>query len=358
MRSKCLVKAIMIAVLILVAAVFDLSAFALDGTGTYGEAMGRSGLSLALGSDSFFANPALLASQRSISPSLITHLRFADDLVGGRTRLDFERPLADGSISFLAKNLALTIQSRTLFDGHQDYGSYSTYEGSKQTLFELDWAWGSGPISLGFRAQAVARSERADIRLNADQLVLDYLVQSAVATYQSVEQMASISFGMGLLLDYEWIAMGVVVGQFAASYGEQPLVLDGDSLFKSLGWGLSLSSPAYTAANDLHLFRFQGSLDLVNLGSDESRQVRMGVALTLQLLADWSVSLLSGYREVKKQASDLVRLSPSDGLHTVGLVAELGRATVLLCYEYPTAWYTNVPSSEHASLSLSLSITL
>lgn len=358
MRSRRVNKILVIGALTLCVLLPSLFALALDGYGTYASAMGGAGLALPLAPDSFFANPALLGSERTKTRSLIATTGFGDELASYGKHFRFEYPQADGSITFLAKRLALTIQSRTIFENYLDFGSYSTYDGLKLTLFELDWAWGLGPLSLGLRAQAVATSARGDIQLNADQILLDYLVQSAIARYDNVEERATINFGFGLLLDYDWIAIGVVVDQFAYSRGEESLALDSDSLIKSLGWGLSLSSPTYTADNDLHLFKVQGALDLVNLGSDENREIRVGLSAKLQLLPDWSVSFLTGYREVKTQAGDLIKISPSNGRHSIGLGGELGNAELLLLYEYPTAWYTQSPTAEASTLSFSLSIQL
>ncbi len=358
MRSSRFDKAVLITVLLLAMLPVGLPALALDGHGQFAGAMGRTGLALGLGTDSFFANPALLGLSSRVDRTLLGTFSFGDDLVdhGGNFRL--QRPQADGSITFFAKNLALTIESRTIFDEYRDFGSYSTYRGDKLTLFELDWAYGKGPISLGVRAQAIAVNTRSEVRLDSDQLLLDYIIQSAIARYENVGELSSISFGLGLLLDYEWIAMGVVVGRFAYSTGEDPLVLDSDSLFKTLSWGLSLSSPTYTVDNDLHLLRIQGALDLINLGSDEEREVRAGLSVKLQLLPDWSLSLLTGYREYKRQAGDLIRFSPEEGWHSIGLGGELGNGELLVLYEYPTAWYVKGAPASASTLSLSVSIRL
>lgn len=358
MGSRRFGKVMVTFALALVTLLPGLSALALDGHGQWAGAMGRTGLALNLGADSFFANPALLGLSTRAEHTFIGSVGFGDDLVDHGGQFRFERPQTDGSITFMAKNLALTIESRTTFEDHQDWGSFSTYRGDKLTLLELDWAFGRGPISLGVRAQVVATSVRSEVTVNNDQLLLDYFIQSAIARYESVGELSSVSFGLGVLLDYDWISMGVVVGKFAYSTGEDPLTLDSDSLLKTLSWGLSLSSPTYNASNELRLFRAQGALDLVNLGSNETREARGGLSVKLQLLPDYSLSLLTGYRELKRQASDLIRISLVEGRHSIGLGGELGNAELLVLYEYPTAWYTNTPADAASTLSFSVSIRL
>jgi len=61
---------------------------------------------------------------------------------------------------------------------------------------------------------------------------------------------------------------------------------------------------------------------------------------------------------VKTQAGDLIKISPSNGRHSIGLGGELGNAELLLLYEYPTAWYTQSPTAAASTLSFSLSIQL
>ena len=358
MRLSRFDKAVVLAVLTLAALLSRLPALALDSHGQYAGSMGGAGLALGLGADSFFANPALLGLASRTERTFLGTIGFGDELAGHVRPFRFERPQADGSVTFMAKNLALTIESRSVLEEHVDHGSHSTYRGDKLTLLELDWAYGRGPLSLGVRAKAIATNTRSEVVVNADQLLLDYFIQSAIARYESVGELSSISFGLGLLLDYEWIAMGVMAGQFAYSTGEDPLILDNDSLLKTLSWGLSLSSPIYTASNDLHLLRIQGALDLVNLGSDEAREVRAGVALTLQLLPDWSVSLLTGYRETKYQVSNLIRFSAKDGRHSIAVAGEFAHVNLLVSYEYPTAWYVNTSAPSNSRLAVSMSVEL
>ncbi len=345
-------------VLLAVIAGPSLSALALDGEGAFATSMGGAGLALGLSADSFFANPALLGVTSRKESSFIMTFGGGDELVGHGGRFRFERPVVDGAISFLAKNIALTIQSRTIFEDFTDGGDVSTYRGDKFTVFQLDWAFSRPPLSLGLRAQAVAAAVRPDITLSSDQLLFDFFVETAIARYDSVEDLSAISFGLGVLLDYEWIGMGVVVGQFASSSGEDPLLVDGNSLLRTLSWGLSLSTPTYNTHNELRLFKVEGAIDLINLGSDENRELRGGVAVKLQLLPDWSVSLLTGYRELKKEAKDLLRFSLADGRHSIGLAGELSQVSLLVTYEYPTAWYTGDNAVRKSSLTLVGSVQL
>lgn len=208
------------------------------------------------------------------------------------------------------------------------------------------------------RAQALAVSRREQVEIRTDRLLFDYVVETAISRYSNVDELSQISIGMGLLLDYEWIRMGVVMDRFAYSIGDQPLLVESDQMLKSLSWGIALASPTYTAENDLHLFKVEGAVDMINLGSDEEREVRVGVSLKLQLLPGWSISLLTGYREPKKLATDLWRFSLADGTHSVGIGAELSSASLLFHFSYPTDWYFRKPHINEAKLTSMLTIHL
>ncbi len=151
------------------------------------------------------------------------------------------------------------------------------------------------------------------IEIRDDRTFLDYIVETSIGRYESLNSSSNVAFGMGgLLLDYQWFKMGVVSNQFAYARADDTLIVSGgDSVLKTLDWGgFSVSSPTYDASNQLHLVKLQGgAYDFLNIGSDEDRQLRLGLSVKLQLLPTWSVSLLVGYQEDKPSPSDLLSIS-------------------------------------------------
>jgi hypothetical protein len=80
-----------------------------------------------------------------------------------------------------------------------------------------------------------------------------------------VDDVSSVTFGLGILVDYQWFKMGVVSDQLA--YGSA------DNRWWSVwipcedsDWGFSFSSATYDETNRC-ICEFQGALDFVNLGS-------------------------------------------------------------------------------------------
>jgi hypothetical protein len=341
----------------------SLWALPLDNSSSCSWAMADAGLALDYFPDSFAANPALLALEGRSETSFLATVRYLDEISTTSYRQHevnpfLQRPVADWSLSFAAGRLAFSIQNRNTLAERTNWASYSEYRGLMTTLFQFDWAIGKKPLSFGFTARALAGSERTSIRLREGHAILDYAVETVVGRYEQVEDQSNVAFGMGLLLDYDWFKLAVVSNSFAYSSLEAPLVISADSLLKTLDWGFSFSSPTYDENNQLHLLKAEGALDFLNIGSDEEREVRLGLSLKMQLLPTWSVSLLTGYREQKPLPTDLLQTSFERGLQTLGISARFETIHLQVAYGWPTSWYVQKSSSQRSKFLLGASITL
>jgi len=340
-----------------------LCALPLDNASSSSWAMADAGLALDYFPDSFTANPALLALEGRSETSFLATVRYLDEISASSFQQDkvnpfLQRPQSDWALSFAAGRLAFSIQNRNILQDRTENTLYSEYRGSMTTLFQFDWAWGKKPFSFGVTARASAGSERTDISLREGHAWLDYAVETLVGRYEQVEDQSSVAFGMGLLLDYDWFKLAVVSNSFAYSSLEAPLVISADSLLKTLDWGFSFSSPTYDENNQLHFLKAEGALDFTNLGSDDEREVRLGLSMKLQLLPTWSVSLLLGYREQKPLPSDLLQTSLERGLQTIGLSAMLETVHVQFAYGWPTSWYVQKDSAQRSKFLIGASVTL
>ncbi len=340
-----------------------LQAFPLDFASTASWGMGNAGLALDYESDSFVANPALLALPGREETHLLASLRYQDQIESTYIKNNepnprLVQPVADWTVSFSAGSLAFTVQNRNSLLERQIAANESTYDGHKTTMFQFDWATGRAPFYFGVSVRATAESERLMIEIHDDRTFLDYLVQTSIGRYESLNSSSNVAFGMGLLLDYKWFKMGVVSNQFAYARADDTLIISGNSMLKTLDWGFSVSSPTYDASNQLHLLKMQGAFDFLNIGSDEDRQLRLGMSIKLQLLPKWSVSLLVGYREEKPTPSDLLAFSFSRGLQTISLDAQLDTLKIAVGYGYPTAWYVGSSASINPLFLISFAVSL
>jgi len=321
-----------------------LYSFPLDGTSSSSFGMGSAGIALDMGPDSFYANPALLALGSTADVSLLVSGSYQDQVVSSNFTNKLVNPLLESPslqvcASFLSGNLAFSLQNQSSLTNRTETTDQTSYKGVNTTLFQLDWAGSLPPLAYGLSLRATAVSQRSPVVVSADQTFTDYLVETMLGRYESVDSLSTIELGLGLLVDYDWFKMGVVSNRVAVAQADESMVLSIDSLLNSLDWGFSISTPTYDADNQLHLLKAESALDLVNIGSDADRQLRFGLALKLQLLPTWSISLSNGYQETKTSPSNLLRMDLDSGLHTVSIGVLMNTFDLNIGFSIPTAWY-------------------
>ncbi|MBI9094287.1 MAG: hypothetical protein JEY71_05340 [Sphaerochaeta sp.] len=330
--------------------------------GTIG--MGSAGVALSSSPSSFFYNPALLYTGIREEGFFTLSGSYHDSIRPANFRDTVQNPLMQNpfthlSVSFSGKNVALTLQNQVSLNDRKELSGLTQYRGLTHTLLQLDWATGRSFFAFGLNVKALAVSERNPIDIRNDSILTDFIVQTSLGKFDPLESEAFISVGIGLLLDYDWFKMGIASDNFAFAQGSDPLQVSADKIYKTLDWGFSFSTPTYDSNNLLHLFKAQGALDLVDLGSEDTRELRTGFALKLQLLPTWSVSLKSGYREKKKLPSDLLKFDFTQGTHTLGLSAQLGAFTLDIACEIPIYWYRGITDDDsvvQGVLALSFSL--
>jgi len=328
--------------------------------------MGSAGVALSTSPSSFFYNPALLYA-RVREKSFFTLTGSYHDSIRAANFHDHEpNPLMENpfnhlSATFSGSNVALTLQNQISLKDRdiEALGGATRFRGQTHTLLQLDWAIGRSVFAFGLSVKALSVSERNPIDIRNDRILADFIVQTSLGRFELLESKALISVGFGLLLDYDWFKMGIASDRLAYAQGSDPLRVSADEIYKALDWGFSFSTPTYDSNNLLHLLKLQTALDLVDLGSDLSRELRIGFDLKLQLLPTWSVSLKSGYREKKDLPSDLFKFDLTQGIHTLGLGARLGAFTIDLALEIPMEWYqgtTDADSTVEGMLAISFSL--
>ncbi|WP_320130556.1 hypothetical protein [uncultured Sphaerochaeta sp.] len=340
-----------------------LGAYSLDNTDISSIGSGSAGLAL-ISAASSLANPAALYYRGIDNSSLYVSGSYNDTIVPSNFSNNeanplLEAPISNFCVSFSGSNLALTFETKSsLTDRIVDIDGTS-YVANSSTLFQLDWAVGTSTLAFGLSLRAVSYSERSPVEIRSDHLLGDYFVETILGKYETLEDESTISAGLGLLLNYDWFKMGVTSDSFAYSKGGNALAISSESLFKTLDWGFALSSPVYDRTNQLNLFKFEAAMDLCNIGDADTREVRFGADLKLQLLPYWSVSLKTGYRETKPTLTDFFAVVPSNGVHTLGLSVLLNRFSLDLACAIPLEWYIgtrNEDSSVAVTLAMSLSV--
>jgi hypothetical protein len=338
-----------------------LGAYPLDYTDVGTAGSGSAGLALTSYASSF-ANPAALYFRNVEDSSFYVSTQYGDEFDSGSFENDepnplIQNPVSDLCVSFSGSNLALTIQAQTTLSDRTVSGDSTYYTATSETLFQLDWAIGRRNLAFGLSFRAVSFSERDDIEISDDRTLGDYFVETVLGRYDVLENEAIVSAGMGLLLNYDWFKVAVCSDAFAYAQGDDSLEISSESLFKTFCWGFGFSSPTYDSNNQLNLFKVESALDLIDIGDQDSRELRFGVDLKLQLLPFWSVSLKTGYREMKPDLTDFFAFDPENGTHTLGLSVQLNKTTIDLACSIPVEWYMgDDDSSVSATLALSFAV--
>lgn len=337
--------------LVTITTIFLLTVLSLAAKSTTQTMWAFGGARFALGSDgdSFLGNPAFLASGER-ARSFIVASGFEDSA----RSWDFEEPSVSLGISFTAGRMAFSIMNISSITQIEGY----TYSGKRTSLFQFDWALGREPFFIGFTAQVEALAERSEMTFRPELIWSDYFVATNFGHYEPIDQIGTISFGVSFLLDYSWIRMAVVSTKFASSDTSETLNISFDSLLKSLGWGMAVETPTYNERNELNLFTVRAAVDIANLGSSEDRELRMGASATLNLLPTYDISLILGYHEKKKEATDWLGLNVEHGFQNQTLAMTLNTVKILIGYEFPTALYVNKPAPRPAKALVGLRLFL
>jgi hypothetical protein len=340
-----------------------LGAYPLDHTDISSIGSASAGLALT-SSTSFFANPAALYFRDVTDSSFYVSGSYTDSIVpsnftDGEPSPLVESPVSDFCVSFSGRSLALTLEAQTSLTERTVYSDYTTFVANSSTLFQLDWAIGSEKVAFGLSLRAISYSERSPVVIRSNYTAGDYFVETVLGKYETLEEDAIVSAGMGILVNYDWFKMGVTSDAFAYAQGDDSLAISADSLFETLRWGFAFSSPTYDSTNQLNLFKFESALDLCDIGNSDTREVRFGLDIKLQLLPFWSVSLNNGYRETKPDLENFFAIVPENGIHTIGLEIQLNRISLDFACSIPLDWYLGTSDDDsYVAVTLAMSFAV
>jgi hypothetical protein len=337
-----------------------LGSYPLDHTDISTVGSASAGLAL-ISTTSSFANPASLYFRDITDSSFYVSGSYHDSIVpsnftNGEANPLLEAPVSDFCISFSGRSLALTLETQTSLDDRTVDTDSTSYVANASTLFQLDWAVGWRTVALGLSLRAISYSERSPVIVRDSHTVTDYFVGTVLGKYEKLEDASLVSVGLGLLLNYDWFKMGLTSDAFAYAEGDDSLSISSESLFKTLRWGFAFSSPTYDRSNQLNLFKVESALDLCDIGDSDTREIRFGMDLKLQLLPFYSVSLKTGYRETKPSLSNFFGIVPENGSHTIGISAELDRFAIDLATSIPLELYMGT-GDDDTSVAVTLALS-
>jgi hypothetical protein len=327
--------------------------------------MGLVGVSLSETHASMTSNPAALYFRGlEKDSSFYASVSFGDAVVPAAMQAGEPVALMQQSefgfdLSFSGRNLGLTIQLDNRLSNRTIDGTSATYDAYYHSLIQLDFAFGFRNLGIGAFLRGGNRSVRENITISEQNPFFGYLTQTLLERYVPVENSDFFNIGLGIQLNNDWVSMGLCTESLVSSSGADTAVLSGTGVFDTLTCGVSFKTPTYTRDNQLSMLVFQCAGDFYHLGDDDTRELRLGAELTVQLYPDWSVYLRTGYVEQKASLEKMFSFSAADALQTFGLGAGLENFSVDLFCQIPVSWYLGETSDADSVLwSLALSFSM
>jgi len=299
------------------------------------ESLGMGNVSLAFSSSysNVFANPAVLPRIPENRARFFVSVG-TQDYFGAKI---INNPISNSLISFCGSNLAFTIEIQNTLKNKVSVTGGDTYDSINATRLQLDWGYSIKKFSFGASIKATTFMTRSPVLISDGQRVLDYIVESLFKRYESMNGSTTLSAGVGILYDEGWLKVAVVSSKFAYASTDGTMSFSFLELYKSFGFGLSLSSPTFNRESQLNFFKVEASAEIVNAGSSTLAEFRSGLALKFQLLPEYSVTLRTGYREPKN--GNILAFNIDNGYHTMGLGIALNNFSIDCAVQVPVAVY-------------------
>jgi len=310
----------------LAAAVFDTEDRSTD---LRSLAMGSAGIALSDAPDAFHHNPAALF--RTGGTQFIITGRYGELLESDNSPISWiQRPAASFELVFSNPFVGLSIGLSNVLEAQQEVhpADREEYLARNLSRIKLTASYGWAPISFGFFAEGGTATQR-DVSISTTSALFDYLSQTYLDRYTSSGDSGELfASGLGVLLSYPWISIALLTDSLFALDGiTNQLILDISQVFDGTALGVALTTPAYNRTNELNRVMAIGAFDVTDLGSDDTRAVRIGLEGKLQFLSDFWVAIRGGYREVRPLGQSLFSFA-GNGTITAGVGSQIGSFTI------------------------------
>lgn len=212
----------------------------------------------------------------------------------------------------------------------------------------MNIAYGNENVALGLFARGGTHTERP-ISLDVNFPVTDYIQQVFFERYYPIPENQFFNAGAGLLLSYEWVALGLATESlFRMDYNSNQLILDAGSVIDDLTVGLAFTSPKYDRFDELNLMVFTAAIDLSSVGNPIRRRLHFGVEMNIQLSPQYSIALQGGYSEVRSSLGSLFSLNGNSGVTTFGISGTIDKFEINTLLEVPISSYDGVWQADEA----------
>jgi len=323
-----------------------LYATAIDGASDQNHGMSVMGVSQSGGYAFMFANPAALTGS---DERLYILASYGDRVESGEQMVNL--PSSSLLLSFCGTNLAFSVEVHNSMTGRTATTDGDTYDSTNSTRLQLDWAYAFRRFSFGLSLKTTTYMALSSVQITDGQRLSDYLVQSLFERYEPMYGATSLSAGFGLLYDDDWLKIGLVSDQFAKATTDGTINFSFMQLYRTLGFGLSVSTPTYSNDGQLNFCKLTVVAELLDVGDEDNASLKAGLDLRFQLLPDWQVSLRSGYHDTKAGLG-LYRFNTDTGCNSFGIGLMLKRFRVDFGMDVPLSVYTGNGGGVPVTVSL------
>ena len=316
-------------------------------------AMGSAGVAVIGSLGPLSINPASLFYQ--------TDTQLMINAVASNTFIPYERqqqqvlpswqtPSVEARFLFSSRYLSLSIEleNELIHRRVSPTNDSVAFVANNYSNLQLNIAYGNENVALGLFARGGTHTERP-ISLDVNFPVTDYIQQVFFERYYPIPENQFFNAGAGLLLSYEWVALGLATESlFRMDYNSNQLILDAGSVIDDLTVGLAFTSPKYDRFDELNLMVFTAAIDLSSVGNPIRRRLHFGVEMNIQLSPQYSIALQGGYSEVRSSLGSLFSLNGNSGVTTFGISGTIDKFEINTLLEVPISSYDGVWQADEA----------
>jgi len=261
----------------------------------------------------------------------------------------FQYPNLSMGTTIYSKNLGLTLNLDNFIEDRSIDNNILNYTAYNRFTLQLDWGYKYKDVELGMRISGGSISKRSNFDLRLNYLfVTDYFVNIFFSNYSNIND--SNFFSLAIAASYE------ISENLRVSYLSD---VDVDinstdnvvfSYLKASSLALNYKSNKYSLNNQLNPFVYKYSIDLVDIGDANNRELRMGAEIKMQLGNDNNIALRVGYYELKPTIADIFLVDFSIGVSTYAFAFENE--------ELSFVGNINIPIESYSDINNGISVTL
>lgn len=310
--------------------------------------MGKSGIA---DIDSYY-NPANLNYRDENSPTVVGLFSISSDIDVSLLTDNFgffQYPNLSMGVTIYSQNLGLTVNLDNYLENRVNTGSTLSYDAYNRFTLQLDWGYEYNEIDFGLRLKGGSISKRSNFDLRLNYLfVPDYFVNIFFSNYSAVADSDFFSFALAFCYDVNSNLRFSYLSDVDVDISSTEDVFF--SFLKGSSFAITLKSNEYSETNQLNNFVYKGSLDIVYIGDNANRELRIGGEIKLHLKNDNTVAFRAGYYESKSTIADLFMLDLSEGVTTYALVFDNNDISFI--------GYLNIPIETFSDINNGLSVSL